>query len=87
MRITLFTSNKNRHNYLINLLAEVSDELYVIQECGTIFPGIISGNYQASPAMKNILKMLIMLNLNYLAMRMLTIKRRILKFCQLFLEI
>ena len=52
MKITLFTSNKNRHNYLINLLAEVSDELYVIQECDTIFPGIISGNYQASPAMK-----------------------------------
>ena len=44
MKITLFTSNKNRHNYLINLLSEVSDELFVIQECGTIFPGIISFN-------------------------------------------
>ena len=52
MRITLFTSNKNRHNYLINLLSEVSDELYVIQECGTIFPGIIPGHYQVSPIMK-----------------------------------
>jgi hypothetical protein len=52
MKITLFTSNKNRHNYLINLLSEVSDELYVIQECGTIFPGIIPGHYQASPIMK-----------------------------------
>jgi hypothetical protein len=52
MKITLFTSNKNRHNYLINLLTEVSDELYVIQECGTIFPGIIPGHYQASPIIK-----------------------------------
>ena len=52
MKITLFTSNKSRHNYLINLLAEVCDELYVIQECGTIFPGIISGHYQASPTIK-----------------------------------
>ena len=52
MKITLFTSNKNRHNYLINLLSEVSDELFVIQECGTIFPGIIPGHYQASLIMK-----------------------------------
>ena len=52
MKITLFTSNKNRHNYLINLLSEVSDELYVIQECDTIFPGIVPGHYQVSPTMK-----------------------------------
>ena len=52
MKITLFTSNKNRHNYLINLLSEVSDELYVIQECGTIFPGIVSDNYQTSSIIK-----------------------------------
>ncbi|MDC3062062.1 formyltransferase family protein [Candidatus Pelagibacter sp.] len=52
MKITLFTSNKNRHNYLINLLSEVSDELYVIQECSTIFPGIVPGDYQVSPIMK-----------------------------------
>ena len=52
MKITLFTSNKNRHNYLINLLSEVSDELYVIQECSTIFPGIVPGHYQASSIMK-----------------------------------
>ncbi len=52
MKITLFTSNKNRHNYLINLLSEVSDELFVIQECVTIFPGIVLGHYQVSPIMK-----------------------------------
>ncbi len=52
MKITLFTSNKNRHNYLINLLSEVSDELCVIQECSTIFPGILPGHYQTSPIVK-----------------------------------
>ena len=52
MKITLFTSNKNRHNYLINLLSEVSDELYVIQECGTIFPGIVPSHYQVSSIIK-----------------------------------
>ena len=34
------------------MLSEVSDQLYVIQECGTIFPGIVPGHYQASPIMK-----------------------------------
>jgi hypothetical protein len=52
MKITLFTSNKNRHNYLINLLSTVAEELFVVQECETIFPGITPGNYQASLIMK-----------------------------------
>jgi len=51
MKITLFTSNKSRHNYLINLLSTISDELFVVQECGTIFPGIIPGHYPASTTM------------------------------------
>ena len=51
MRITLFTSNGNRHNYLINLLSKISDELYVVQECKTIFPGIIPGHYPTSKIM------------------------------------
>jgi|TARA_B110000483_G_C18175834_1_gene535047 hypothetical protein len=51
MKITLFTSNKNRHNYFINLLSEVAEELYVVQECETIFTGIIPGDYKASPIM------------------------------------
>lgn len=50
MKITLFTSNKSRHNYLINLLSEVSDELFVVQECGTILS--VPDNYQLSPIMK-----------------------------------
>ena len=34
MNITLFTSNKIRHNYLINLLSSISDKLFVVQENG-----------------------------------------------------
>ena len=52
MKITLFTSNKNRHNYLINLLSEVSEELFVVQECETIFPGIVPGDYMVSSTIK-----------------------------------
>lgn len=42
MKITLFTSNKSRHNYLINLLSIVCEQLYVIQECRTVFTKTIS---------------------------------------------
>ena len=52
MKITVFTSNKSRHNYLINLLSELCDELFVIQETSTIFPGIISGSYEVSKSME-----------------------------------
>tara|TARA_Y100000741_G_scaffold364471_1_gene355593 strand:- start:476 stop:1261 length:786 start_codon:yes stop_codon:yes gene_type:complete len=52
MKITLFTKNNTRHNYLINLLSSISDELFVIQECETIFPGEITGKYNASTNIK-----------------------------------
>ena len=52
MKITVFTSNKSRHNYLINLLSELCDELFVIQETSTIFPGVISGSYEVSKNME-----------------------------------
>ena len=53
MKITLFTSNKNRHNYIINLFSKFCDELFVVQECGTIFPGVVHGHYPASETLKN----------------------------------
>ncbi len=56
MRITLFTSNKNRHNYLINLLSKISDEIFVVQECGTIFPGVVPGHYKTSEIMEEYFK-------------------------------
>lgn len=52
MKITLFTANQKRHNYFINLLSKISDELYVIQENRTIFPGIVPNHYPASELMK-----------------------------------
>jgi|TARA_B110000037_G_scaffold105900_1_gene123053 methionyl-tRNA formyltransferase len=51
MRITLFTSNKNRHNYLINLLSKISEKLFVIQECESIFPDVIPGHHPTSEIM------------------------------------
>ena len=50
MKITIFTSNLNRHNYLINLMSEICEELYVIQENNTIFH-MVPGHYQATDLM------------------------------------
>jgi hypothetical protein len=48
MKITIITSNKSRHNYLINQLSKIATELYIIQECDTIFPGKLKGYYNSS---------------------------------------
>ena len=57
MKITLFTSNKSRHNYFINLLSSISKELFVVQESGSIFPGIIPGQYSVSDKIREYFKM------------------------------
>ena len=46
MKVTLFTSNNHRHNYLINLLSNFCDELCVVQECKTLFTGKNDEKYQ-----------------------------------------
>ena len=56
MKITLFTANQNRHNYLVNLLSNNCDELFVVQENRTIFPGIVPGYYPATETMKKYFK-------------------------------
>lgn len=56
MKITIFTSNNTRHNYLVNLMSTISDELYVVQENNTIFPGMIPGHYQATDVMEKYFK-------------------------------
>ena len=56
MKITLFTANQNRHNYLVNLLSNNCDELFVVQENRTIFPGIVPGHYPATKTMKKYFK-------------------------------
>ncbi len=48
MRITLFTSNNNRHSYLINLLSKYCDELFVIQECKNLVKNTINEKKQVS---------------------------------------
>ena len=52
MKITLFTSNNSRHIYLINLLQKYCDELCVIQECKTIFNGVVPGRHPVSNIFK-----------------------------------
>ena len=52
MKITVFTSNKSRHNYLINQISLVASKLFVIQECDTLFSGELSGNYPKSNILK-----------------------------------
>ena len=56
MKITLFTANQNRHNYLVNLLSNNCDELFVVQENRTIFPGIVPGHYPVAKTMKEYFK-------------------------------
>ena len=64
MKITVFTSNQYRHNYLINLLSEISEELFVIQECKTIFPGIVPSHYLATNTIKKYFQNVISAELN-----------------------
>ncbi len=52
MKITLFTGNQPRHLSLAEELAQVSDELFVVQECTTLFPGKIDDFYQKSDVMQ-----------------------------------
>lgn len=49
MKITLFTASQGRHNYFINLLSTICDELYVVQEVKTTFTKIISENNIINP--------------------------------------
>lgn len=64
MKITLFTANQRRHNFFINQLSCICDELYVIQENRTIFPGILDGHYLKSEIIKNYFKNVIQAEIN-----------------------
>ena len=56
MKITLFTSNQKRHNFFINYLSGFVQDLSVIQECKTIFPGKLSGSYKKNTVIENYFK-------------------------------
>ena len=64
MKITVFTSNQNRHNYLINSLSKICEELFVVQECKTVFPGIIPGHYPANNTMRKYFQNVVTAELN-----------------------
>ena len=64
MKITLFTSNQNRHNYLINSLSKICKELFVVQERITIFSGIVPSHYPATNTMKKYFQNVISAELN-----------------------
>lgn len=51
MNITVFTSNQPRHIGLINALAAISDRIYAVQECNTVFPGEVKDFYDNSNVM------------------------------------
>lgn len=56
MKITIFTSNNLRHNYLINSISKISSQIYIVQECNTIFPGKVKSFYLQSNNMQNYFK-------------------------------
>jgi methionyl-tRNA formyltransferase len=53
MKITVFTSNQPRHIALIEALAGVADEVFAVQECGTIFPGETDDFYRRTDVMRD----------------------------------
>jgi len=52
MKISVFTSNQPRHLSFIQRLAEISDEVFAIQECNTIFPGAVEDFFTKSEVMQ-----------------------------------
>ncbi len=51
MKVTVFTSNQRRHNYLVSQLASICETVYVVQECNTIRPGIVKDFYDNDDVM------------------------------------
>lgn len=52
MKITIFTSNQPRHISLIESLAKISDQVFAVMECSTVFPGKYKDFYHNSEVMK-----------------------------------
>ena len=52
MKVTVFTSNQPRHTSLVEDLAAVADEVFVVQECNTVFPGEVADFYQRTEVMR-----------------------------------
>src|SRR5690606_5198398 len=52
MKITVFTANSPRHLALAESLAGIADEVHMVQECVTVFPGVVADFYKRSPVMQ-----------------------------------
>ena len=52
MKITLFTSNQPRHLNLALELASIADELFLVSESRTVFPGKVKDFFDKSPVMQ-----------------------------------
>ena len=52
-RITVFTSNQPRHLTLVEKLAGIADEVYVVQGAETLFPGRSPGLFRKSEIMED----------------------------------
>ncbi len=53
MKIAVFTSNQPRHVSLVETLSPLCDEILVIQECSTLFPGTVDDFYRQSDTMRS----------------------------------
>lgn len=53
MRITLLTSNQPRHLALIEALAALAEQVYVVQECTTVHPGQVQDFFARSQVMQD----------------------------------
>lgn len=53
MKITVFTSNRPRHQALIARLSTVADRVFAVQECNTVFPGMVEDFFKKSEVMQD----------------------------------
>ena len=53
MKITIFSSNQPRHLHLAKKLSSIADNVYLISEVSTVFPGRISDFYKKSKIMQS----------------------------------
>jgi len=59
MKISVFTGNQPRHLALTNKLSKISDRVFAVQECNTVFPGTVKDFYENSPVMKKYFSLVI----------------------------
>ena len=52
MKVTVFTSNQPRHIHLVQCLVSIADEVFVVQESSSIYPGQVPSFFSASEIKK-----------------------------------